>query len=148
VKEILQRRDVEAESNLKWNRFVAFLANANLTKLEPVQRPAFLVFWYDSEVLNGGHLQFFLNRPEQPTQETIAALERISSHGHANVLREALELLPLPRVPASVTEYVETALEGRFDELDRAYYLIVPSIADRLEEYLEANFGEFFELVD
>lgn len=45
-----------------WNAFVDLLAMENYTDLDEVQRAAHLCFWYDSEVQNGGHLQYFANR--------------------------------------------------------------------------------------
>ena len=56
------REDTQRDPNLIWNQFTDFLAMSDIDHLDSAQRPAYLVFWYDSEVQNGGHLQFFLNR--------------------------------------------------------------------------------------
>jgi hypothetical protein len=42
--------------------------------LSAEQRPAHLVFWYESEVQNGGHFQYFENRGTEHLAATIEAL--------------------------------------------------------------------------
>ncbi len=46
--------------------------------LSPEQRPAHLVYWYESEVQNGGHLQYFENRG---TEHLAAAVKALGSLG-------------------------------------------------------------------
>jgi hypothetical protein len=45
-----------------WNEFVHLLAMSKDSELTEIQRVAHLVFWYEHEVQNGGHLQYFENR--------------------------------------------------------------------------------------
>jgi len=45
-----------------WNAFVDVLAMEEYADLDPVQRIPHLCFWYDSELQNGGHFQYFENR--------------------------------------------------------------------------------------
>jgi hypothetical protein len=47
------------------------------------QRPAHLVFWYESEVQNGGHFQYFTNRSDHHIEETIQSLNALGAHDHA-----------------------------------------------------------------
>jgi Domain of unknown function (DUF4375) len=58
----LSKSDVDAEPYCVWNAFVDLLAMEAYQDLTPEQRAAHLVFWYEHEVQNGGHLQFFENR--------------------------------------------------------------------------------------
>jgi len=47
------------------------------------------LFWYESEVQNGGHLQYFENCGTERLAETIAALGSLGAPCHQEVLREA-----------------------------------------------------------
>ncbi len=58
----LTKSDVEEKPYCIWNAFVELLASHDYNELSPRQRAAHLVFWYESEVQNGGHLQFSENR--------------------------------------------------------------------------------------
>lgn len=58
----LTKQEVEAEPFRVWNAYVDLLAMEKYGALSREQRPAFLVFWYESEVQNGGHFQYFENR--------------------------------------------------------------------------------------
>jgi len=61
------RRRVDAaaaarEPHMVWNAFVDLIATEDYADLSPLQRKAHLVFWYESEVQNGGHGQYFENQ--------------------------------------------------------------------------------------
>jgi hypothetical protein len=58
----LTNGEVEREPYRVWNAYVDLLAVEDHRDLVPEQRAAYLVFWYESEVQNGGHLQYFENR--------------------------------------------------------------------------------------
>lgn len=55
----LMKQELEHSPWLVWNAFVDLLATEKYEDLSPEQRPAHLVFWYESEVQNGGHMQLF-----------------------------------------------------------------------------------------
>jgi hypothetical protein len=52
----LSKREVESEPFQIWNAFIDLLAMEDYRDLNPVQRAAHLVFWYESEIQNGGPL--------------------------------------------------------------------------------------------
>jgi hypothetical protein len=58
----LTKGEVEKEPYRVWNAYVDLLAVEDHRDLVPEQRAVYLVFWYESEVQNGGHLQYFENR--------------------------------------------------------------------------------------
>jgi hypothetical protein len=106
-----------------WNAYVELLALSYPTELSPQQRSAQLVFWYDSEVQNGGHLQYFLNRGTREAAEAIGALRELGAPAHASNLEQALKAwVDVERsVPTSVDEYVEEAMAGEFVEHDQRF---------------------------
>ncbi|HXB59401.1 MAG TPA: DUF4375 domain-containing protein [Candidatus Acidoferrales bacterium] len=137
----LTKQQVAAEPFSVWNAFVDLLAREGYQRLSPEQRPAHLVFFYDSEVQNGGHLQFFHNRGTEYLEETIEALGLLGAALHQQILREADKLWLNRSRPGIQTlqEFSETAMEGEFDALDSRFYKSVPTLTEQLEAYLASH---------
>jgi len=114
-------------------------------ELAPRQRAAHLVFWYESEMQNGGHLQFFTNQSGARAEETVSALEAIGAPAHAVVLTRALarwqacEHLP----PADSEEFVARALEPEFVELDSAFHNCEMTLITVLQRHLAQFEAEY-----
>lgn len=110
--------------SLPWNAMVDLCAVEPLDKCTPVQRIAALAFWYMSEVNNGGHFQYFVNKAKFPHEEVIAALIALGATHSASVLTSVLQQLggTLPPFPESVEEYLLS--QERFDlgEYDEAFF--------------------------
>ena len=147
MKRVLHREEAQRDPNLVWNEFIHLLTFSEVGELDSKQRPAHLPFWYDSEVQNGGHLQYFENRPTELVGETIRALAALGASQQAAVLRSASERwMSRRRVkPRTVDEYVEESAKLEFEDLDNAYYGLSPSVTDMLENCLESNRGSFIE---
>lgn len=141
----LTRQEVEAEPFRLWNAYVNLLALEKYEHLSPEQRPAHLVFWYESEVQNGGHLQFFENRGTLHLTATIKALGLLGAFNQEQILREAGALwLSRSRLKIQTAqEYCETALRGEFDSFDSRFYRSTPPLIQHLESYLTGNQGLF-----
>ena len=88
----LSKNDFDSDHYCVWNAFVDLLAMEEYRDLTPVQRAAHLVFWYEHEVQNGGHLQFFENRGTEHLGETIDALGLLRAVSQQQILRDAGEL--------------------------------------------------------
>src|SRR5262245_35377114 len=115
----LTKKQVQENPYVIWNSFVELIGR-EYAELSAEQRPAHLVFLYESEVQNGGHLQYFENFRAKRLDETIEALGLLGASSQQQVLREAGALfLSQPREPIEdVEEYVATALEDEFGEYD------------------------------
>src|SRR5258708_36997768 len=72
----LTKQQADAEPFRVLNAYVRLLAGERYEDLSPEQRPAHLVFWYESEVQNGGHLQYFENPGTEHLSATPEALRR------------------------------------------------------------------------
>lgn len=134
----LSKCDVDAEPCCVWNAFVNLLAMEDYQDLTPLQRAAHLVFWYENEVQNGGHLQFFENRGTVHLDETIDSLGLLGAVSHQQVLRDAGDLW-LSRARSrieNVEEYCEAALEGEFAAIDIRFGQCDPPLQKKLEEFL------------
>lgn len=133
-----------------WNRFVDFVVDININtgyeNLNDIQKIAYLCFWYDAEVQNGGHLQFFLNESGALAKETEAALIAIGADEQAVILCNALDILNTKGIPAisSVGEYVDEAMAGKFDESDMSYYACETPLDDLLMDYVTKHQEEIF----
>jgi hypothetical protein len=140
----LSSKDAKATRYAIWSAFVALMVE-RYEDLTPAQRPAHLIFQYDSEVQNGGHYQYFENRSADRGAETIAALKMLALHCQADVLATALrKWAERDRgAPDSAAEFVENAQEGEFDELDYTYHECRPTTSDGLKAHLQKHRQEF-----
>jgi len=144
------RKDASENPHLIWNAFVDLLASCGYAELSVEQRLAYLVFWYDSEVLNGGHLQYFQNRDTEYLDETIVSLGLLGATCQQQVLREAGALfLRHPRKQIrTLEEYAATAREGGFSALDRRFYDCSPSLQECLERHLKEHQSRFVTVAE
>jgi hypothetical protein len=147
MKTIVSRSAAERNPNLVWNSFVASLASSDFEGLNANQRKAHLVFHYESEVQNGGHLQFFENRPASLIDQTVLALASLGATQHSKVLKAAAVLWRSHSrgSPRSVKEYVKAASQEEFRELNQTFYGLNPTITEALEKYLDANIDTFIQ---
>ena len=142
------RKDLAKAPYLLWNAYVELLALGPYEKLSSIQRAPHLCFWYDSEIQNGGHLQYFANGWLKYLDTTLAALTLLEGDAYAQILKAASsKYLIKNREPIGTVEnYVATALQGELDTADKAFYRTRPTINDLLERYLEKHKSEFIEL--
>ena len=149
VRRSLKRSDLENEPYLSWNTFVDLIALTDFEDLNEAQKPAHLIFWYDAEVYNGGHLQYFLNSAGRRASETVEVLSKLDLSCQKTILADAIAFAtrnPIPEIE-STAEFVAVAFEGRFNEFDLRYAACPIQLQDFLEQYLEQNFSEFIELI-
>jgi hypothetical protein len=141
IRRSLTKQEVEAEPFRVWNAFVDVLAMEDFSNLSPEQRPAHLVFWYESEVQNGGHFQYFENRGTEHLAATVEALGLLGAACQRQVLREAggrWLSRSRPRIETA-EEFCQTALEGEFDSFDSRFHACSPALQQCLEAYLDRS---------
>jgi hypothetical protein len=137
--------DLRANSGAIWNAFIDLLATTEEYDLSALQRTAHLVFWYESEMQNGGHLQFFSNWDTKRASETVLSLGAIGAPGHAQILKQALDrwtsIARLP--PGDNLEYSAVASEMEFNDLDHAFSDQRPDLVQVLERHLSEHEAEY-----
>jgi hypothetical protein len=140
--------EIDSNPHAEWNAFIDLLAVEDYEDLDTQQRQAHLIFWYESEVQNGGHFQYFENRGTQLVPETIDALVAFCAEEHANVLRQAHSLASKHHWGeiSSVEEFVEDALESEFGDLDMAFHACNPTVLEVLARHLKANRELYLEI--
>ncbi len=149
IRRKVSRKDYEGESYLAWNAFIDLIAIENYEYLTETQQTAHLIFWYYSEVSNGGHLQYFVNKSGERVKETIDALSKLKMNCHCKVLEEAYQYVlsnPIDEIQ-SANDFIIQANEGSFDDFDDKYYRCGKEPIEFLEEYLKQHFNEFIELI-
>jgi len=134
----LTEAEVAAEPSRVWNAFVDILAMEDYDDLSPEQRTAQLVFWYESEVQNGGHFQYFENRGTELLAATIDGLGLLGALCQQQVLSEAGEMWLSHSRPHIQTaqEVCDAALEEQFEDFDSRFHSCSPSLQQTLETYL------------
>jgi hypothetical protein len=145
----ITKREADENPYRIWDAFVDLLAMEKYDGLAPEQRPAHLVFWYESELENGGHLQYFQNKGTKYLGETIEALGILGAEGHQRILREAAELfLGHERPLIQTTEaYSAVALEGEFEGLDLRFGACSPSLFECLKAHLALQQSSFVVII-
>lgn len=149
IRRKIGRSEFVDEPHSAWNAFVDLLATEDYENLTEIQRPAHLAFWYDAEVHNGGHLQYFLNSAGKRAAEILEALSVLRLGSQKIILADAVSFVstnPISEID-TVEDYVAEALEDKFGSFDARYYACVPCTMDILEEYLKVNLNEFIEVV-
>src|SRR5262245_49103291 len=86
----VRSEDLVREPYLVWNAFVDLIATEDYEEMTPVQRTAHLAFWYDAEVQNGGHHQYFENSAGLRAPQTIIALRSLGLGPQASILERAV----------------------------------------------------------
>ncbi len=128
--------------HLAWNAFVDLLAMEEYSNLSTVQRQAHLVFWYESEVQNGGHGQYFENRGVNRLEETVVALTNLGLPCQARNLSRAVATLSGSEPGA---DWADALQDSFIDELDDAFHRCTPTITEALERHLARNTDEYVE---
>lgn len=116
-----------SEKDLRWNRFIEEICeNNDLSDLDGVRRTAWLCFWYDSEINNGGHLGFFDNYNQIDKNELARAIAAVGSDEIAENFLAA----------ASCED------EEKYTEYDEKYFSFSPALIDLLMNYVEKHRDE------
>lgn len=148
IRRVVSRDELAVNPHLLWNSFVNLLAMEVYDDLTAEQRAAHLVFLYESEVQNGGHLQFFENHGTGLLDETISALGALGAPEHQKLPRYAGDQYTARQRPVITTaeEYSEVALEDEFGEFDRSFDKARPPLTTCLEIHLLRHTSTFIEM--
>lgn len=131
------KADLKQDPHAVWNAFVTLIATSFEHELTPLQRSGQLVFRYESEVQNGGHLQFFVNSTGKYADETIAALDALGDPDQARVLERATaqwNSVPRPEF-VSLSEYSAMESKHEFGAFDREFHSVMGILERHLKEH-------------
>ena len=145
-KRILVTRAALAENEgAAWNAFIELIASTDSCDLASSQLPAQQAFFYELEVQNGGHLQFFANLGSECAREAVSSLRLIGADAQARILEEAsADWQAVPRsAPTNAETYVDEALMAEFEGADRRFHECRPSLLAILQRYFSAHEDQF-----
>jgi hypothetical protein len=113
------------------------------------QRAVYSSYWYDYEVCNGGHHQFFWNSTGILWGEALAGLVMVGAGKYAAILKAAISLFPNGFPSKSRKKRmaeVEKIPKEKLERLDDSLYELEKkqSLDQILIRYIKANPGEFF----
>ena len=114
LKRRLSNAAIKSDPSCGWNAFIDLLASSAYDELNDVQLPPQLAFRYESEVQNGGHVQFFENQPDRLIQPTVEALVVVAAVPFADILRNAVDRWRSrkPRKLEDLADFISAAKEG------------------------------------
>jgi hypothetical protein len=146
---LVTKAALQANTHADWNAFIELLANTEFEDLAPSQRPAALVFRYESEVQNGGHLQYLVNVGRDRAKETVQSLYAIGAGAQARILERVLaRWMATARLPPiDALEYVAIEDEGEFSDLDRDFHACAVTLVDLLRRHF-ADHEDWFVVRD
>src|ERR1044071_9813900 len=145
----ISRKEFEKFDGVRWNAMNDMCALSDIGDLTPVQRVAHLAYWYMSEVENGGHHQYFLNKADFDQDEVVQALAAVGAREHAEILRDALNQVrasPLG-TPQTVEQFLESEDAADLTDYDSAFAKCRPSVFDCLQTYLDKHEADFIEWI-
>lgn len=113
-------------------------------KLSPEERVVVVVEALESEVNNGGFLQFFQNTSAEYALEAPESLEQIKCPQCARLAKQALALLTLPASPTAddiqtAAEQTDEDRDEKLDHLDQEYYRTVGDLSLPLLAYIREH---------
>ena len=160
VRRRLHRSDAERQPELVWNAFVDLIVEEDFGVLSPTQAVAHLAFFYDAEVQNGGHAQYFHNVGLPIAHDTVTALRSLGLDCQAAVLRKALgdaesssatqrgDTFDVRALLRWLNPFRRTERTYHLEPHDEAYHRCSPTITAALHEYLTGHVDEFLQYVD
>jgi hypothetical protein len=143
----ISRKAFEKFDGVRWNAMNDMCAKSEIGTLTPVQKIAHLGYWYMSEVENGGHYQYFLNKADQNHDEVVRALSAIGAAEHAAILSHALSTVrasPLG-TPQTVEQYLDGEKAADLSAYDAGFTKCKRSVFQCLQDYLDKHEGDFIE---
>jgi hypothetical protein len=144
---VIEKAKAVSDPAIIWNTFIDIIAD-DPEKLGPEQRAAHFVLLYESEVQNGGHLQYFENHRTNSLKETLSGLALLGAIGQHQVLEEAAQVFqsrPRKQIE-TMEEYAAVAKQGEFSPFDTRFHGCSPSLGELLGKHLTENASIYIEL--
>ena len=116
----------------------------DLQKFSQPQRYLLAILWYEAEVNNGGHHQFYLNSTGIVWKDALRGFQEIGANEHAHILQESANKLGgLPSLDHDARQFQLRKLDlDAFEELDNRFY--EKPFHNYLVKYIKANRADFY----
>jgi hypothetical protein len=144
----LSRKQAEKNPQVRWEALNGFLAFADLPKLSPAQRIAYLAYAYSSHIQMAGHRDYFSTAPQSGYSEVVSALQAVGAAEQASILAAALQAVQAAseRAPEKYSNRFAAGVEfADLTEFDDAWERCARSIPACLLDYVGRHESEFIE---
>lgn len=145
----LSRKKAAKHPRMRWDALNEFCTSDHAS-MTPVQRVAYLAYWYASRVEMAGHHEHFTSIGPSDHEATRAALGTIGATEQASILAAAHDAVMVAAGQAP-QEYAHRYLAGvefaDLTEFDEAFGRCERSILACLMDYLDTHEGEFIEWI-
>ncbi len=124
--------------------------NEDMKSFTDAQRKVFALFWYDSEVCNGGHDQFLFNSTGIVWKDALEGFKMIGADEYAANFQKLIDILggSIPYDRKERNELMDKFYEKNDDEkndilgdIDDFYYEL--DLEEILDEYVKKHASEF-----
>jgi hypothetical protein len=161
TKELFDKADIEEKENLIYYftqkiRKTDNYGKVSFSKMPKTLKTVYLINEFESEVNNGGFLQFFTNSSGKYTNETIESLELIGANYTKNLLGKAVEIMlkhnesteslnrkinsrELYEIFETSEIYDNEVLMKELNDLDSKFYKSTESTQELKFKYFESN---------
>jgi len=119
---------------------------ASLARFSRPQRLVWAVLWYDAEVCNGGHHQFYLNPTGMVWRDALAGFEAIGLPEAARIMRQSAEQMGgAPSLDQSERVQQLRQVDRFFGGLDDRYYDLLKRVdfSATIMSYIRAHARDF-----
>ena len=108
----------------------------------------YFIRWYEAEVNNGGHNQYFFNSSGQYVEETLTAIERVGAQEYQENLEKAIAIRlseaddPTLRAlydDQTLESFMETYKYSSLDECDDRFYALGDELAETVGSYMKQH---------
>jgi len=149
IRRKLSQKIIEKEEYQIWNAFIDILAMEDEKTLTDIQKNAQRAFKYESEVQNGGHVQYFENINLNDYSTIINSLKIIGANEHAKLLEKAIKHYFKDRIKYidTIKDLIDESLKDENLKMDFEYGEIKPDMNFYLKNYLNKYLEEFIEIV-
>jgi hypothetical protein len=114
VKRKVSKSELKVKEYLIWNAFIDLVAMEDVEDLTPIQTNGKRAFEYDSQIQNGGHLQYFENYRLNDYNEIINSLKSMKAPIQADILQRAASLFYSNDRPAIKDKFKYVIIEVFF----------------------------------
>lgn len=124
---------------------------ASLAQFSRPQRYVWAVLWYDSEVCNGGHSQFYSNSTGMVWRDALAGHLAIPLSEAHDILQESIRRLGgSPSFDRTERNAQLDLTRACFDDLDDRYYSFIREIdlGERVMTYIRRHSRDFYFVGD
>lgn len=117
----------------------------SLSKFSKPQRLLFAIAWYEAEVNNGGHDQFFMNSTGIVWKDALEGFVAVGAVERANILKEAAKRMGgNPSLDRDERSDQMDKFSPDFEDLDSKFYELKDEFEEKVNKYIKEHRKDFY----